>query len=180
MNRRGRMAIAAAAAALVTAGLISPVTPLTAQAAAGCQVGYQVSSQWPGGFGVNVTVTNLGDAINGWALAWTFPSGQTITQLWNGTYTQSGSQVTVRDASWNAAIPAGGSTSFGFNGAWGSANVAPTSFTLNGTACNGPVTTSSTSSTTSSTSSTTTTTTTSPTTTTTTTSPVTTTTTTSP
>src|SRR4051794_17506676 len=152
MNRRGRMAIAAAAAALVTAGLTSPVNPVSAQAAAGCQVGYQVSSQWPGGFGVNVTVTNLGDAISGWTLAWTFPSGQTITQLWNGTYTQSGSQVTVKDAGWNAAIPAGGSSSFGFNGAWGSANVAPTSFALNGTACNGPVTTSSTSSTTTTTS----------------------------
>jgi len=66
----------------------------------------------------NVTVTNYGDAVNGWRLTWTFGAGQTITQLWNGSVTQSGAQVTVTNATYNASIPANGNATFGFNGAW--------------------------------------------------------------
>jgi hypothetical protein len=38
-----------------------------------------------GGFQANVTITNLGDRIDGWTLAWTFPTGQKTTQSWNAT-----------------------------------------------------------------------------------------------
>jgi non-reducing end alpha-L-arabinofuranosidase len=113
----------------------------TAVAATGCQVDYAISASWPGGFNVNANLKNLGDAINGWRLSWTFASGQTITQLWNGTYTQSGGQVTVTNASYNASIATGASASFGFNGSWTGSNPVPTSFALNGTACTGVVTT---------------------------------------
>ena len=82
MNRRWKSMVAAAAVAATVAGLANA---LVAEAAAGCRVDYAVGSNWPGGFGVNVTITNLGDALNGWRLAWTFRAGQTITQLWNGT-----------------------------------------------------------------------------------------------
>jgi hypothetical protein len=57
-----------------------------------------VSSSWPGGSGANVTITNLGDAVNGWTLAWSLSAGQTLTQLWSGTVTQSGAQVSVANA----------------------------------------------------------------------------------
>jgi cellulase/cellobiase CelA1 len=101
-------------------------------------VGYAVSAQWPGGFGANVTVTNLGAALNGWTLTWTFSSGQTITQLWNGSVTQSGANVSVKDAGWNASIPTAGTASFGFNASWNNtSNTVPTSFSLNGVACTG-------------------------------------------
>ncbi|GLX10924.1 cellulose binding domain-containing protein [Microbispora sp. NBRC 16548] len=30
-----------------------------------CRVTYTVTSQWPGGFGANVTIGNLGDPVNG-------------------------------------------------------------------------------------------------------------------
>ena len=122
-----------AAAALGVAG--------RADAAAGCQVTYTVTSQWPGGFGAAATIKNLGDAINGWTLTFSFPSGQTVTQLWNGTVSQSGAAVTVRDAGYNAAVATNGSTSFGFNGAFSGTNTAPTSFSLNGVACTGSTTT---------------------------------------
>ncbi|MER6008342.1 arabinofuranosidase catalytic domain-containing protein, partial [Nonomuraea angiospora] len=102
---------------------------------------YTVTNQWPGGFGANVSVNNLGDPINGWKLTWAFPAGQTITQLWNGTYTQSGSQVTVSNVSYNAGIPSGGSTGFGFNGAYSGSNPVPSSFALNGVTCTGGVST---------------------------------------
>ncbi|MGW0194222.1 arabinofuranosidase catalytic domain-containing protein [Nonomuraea sp. NPDC003201] len=116
-------------------------THVASAVAAGCQVTYTVTNQWPGGFGANVSVNNLGDPINGWKLTWAFPAGQTITQLWNGTYTQSGSQVTVSNVSYNAGIPSGGSTGFGFNGAYSGSNPVPTSFALNGVTCTGGVST---------------------------------------
>ena len=75
----------------------------------------------------------LGDPIDGWTLSFAFPSGQTISQLWNGVHTQSGAQVSVTDAGYNKALATNASTSFGFNGA-GTAGV-PASFALNGSAC---------------------------------------------
>ncbi|GIH67680.1 arabinofuranosidase catalytic domain-containing protein [Microbispora siamensis] len=117
-------------------------THVASAATAGCQVSYTITNQWPGGFGANVSVNNLGDPISDWKLTWSFPAGQTITQLWNGTYTQSGSQVTVTNVSYNGSIPSGGSTSFGFNGAFNGSNPVPTSFALNGVTCTGGVTSS--------------------------------------
>ncbi|GIH56430.1 rhamnogalacturonan lyase [Microbispora rosea subsp. aerata] len=130
----------ASAAALAGAGAL-PALP--ASAAVGCRVDYQVTNQWQGGFGAAVTITNLGDAINGWTLTWSYTAGQTVTHAWNATVTQSGAQVTARDAGYNASIPSGGTTSFGFNGSWNdSSNPAPASFALNGTTCTGGVTSS--------------------------------------
>ena len=76
-----------------------------------------------------MTVTNGSAARNSWTVGWTFPSGQTITQLWNGSYTQSGSSVTVRNASFNGALRAGARTSFGFTGRWNRNNGTPSSLT---------------------------------------------------
>jgi hypothetical protein len=133
---------AGVAAALAGAGVTLAAVSAQAAATAGCSVAYAVSSQWPGGFGAAVTVTNLGDPISSWNLTWSFGAGQTITQLWNGSYTQSGAAVTVTNASYNASIPTGGNASFGFNGSWNnSSNPVPASFTLNGVACTGSVST---------------------------------------
>ncbi|MBO0867182.1 MAG: cellulose binding domain-containing protein [Micromonosporaceae bacterium] len=136
---RTRLAtVAVAAASTVVAGA---AIALSAHAASvGCSVTYSVPSQWPGGFTANVSITNLGDPINGWTLTWSFPAGQQITQAWNTTTTVSGGQVTAGNLSYNASIATNASTSFGFNGSWTSSNPAPTSFTLNGTACTGSVT----------------------------------------
>jgi hypothetical protein len=140
--------VAAFTAGLTTVGAVAVLTANRALAAAGCQITYTVTNQWPGGFGANVNVNNLGDAVSSWTLTWSFSAGQTITQLWSGSVTQSGSQVTVTNASYNGSIPTGGSASFGFNGSWNnSANPVPTSFALNGTTCTGSVTQTSTTST---------------------------------
>ncbi|GII80716.1 rhamnogalacturonan lyase [Sphaerisporangium rufum] len=114
-------------------------TAVTAEAAAiGCRVDYAVSSQWGGGFGANVSITNLGDPVNGWKLTWSFTAGQQVSQAWNATVTQSGSQVTASDAGYNASLGTGASTSFGFNASWNnSSNPVPASFSLNGVACTG-------------------------------------------
>ncbi len=138
-SRPRRMALIVAATALVMAGAATAGTRFAAAATTGCRVDYAVTNQWPGGFGVNLTVTNLGDPISGWRLAWSFTAGQTITQLWNGSYTQSGSQVTVTNAAWNGSIATGGSVGLGFNGSWNGSNPVPSVFALNGTSCTGTV-----------------------------------------
>jgi hypothetical protein len=135
--RRNRGALLAAATCAALAGAIT--TAVVAHAAsAGCSVGYTVTAQWNPGFTANLNVTNLGDPVNGWTLRWSFTGGQTVTQAWNATVTQSGAAVTAVDAGYNAGIGTNATVSFGFNGTWnGSANPIPTSFTLNGVACTG-------------------------------------------
>ncbi len=103
-----------------------------------CAVHYALSSSWPGGFGANVTVTNkAATPITGWTLTFTFPAaGEAVQAGWNGTWTQSGQNVTVTAPSWNATIPAnGGSVSAGFNGTDTGLTTAPTAFFVNGTVC---------------------------------------------
>ncbi|MFC4615660.1 cellulase family glycosylhydrolase [Cellulomonas algicola] len=129
----------AAAAAVAVAG--SLVVADQASAAAGCRVDYAVTNQWQSGFGADVRVTNLGDPVSSWDVRFSFGAGQTVAQLWNGSVTQSGAAVSVRNAAWNGSIGTGGTASFGFNGTWSGSNPAPTAFTLNGVACTGsPVT----------------------------------------
>jgi hypothetical protein len=139
--QRLRLRLTVAAATVAAVSVAGAVTAVTAQAAVGCRVTYTVTNQWQGGFGANVVIDNVGDPVTSWRLTWTFAAGQTISQLWNGTASQSGSQVTVTNASYNGSIPTGGSANFGFNGTWTGTNPAPTAFALNGVACTGtPVT----------------------------------------
>ncbi len=67
--------------------------------------------------------------INGWTVRWTFASGQSISQLWNGALTQSGAAVTVKNLSYNGSLAANATTSFGFNGTATGANPVPTGVT---------------------------------------------------
>jgi cellulase/cellobiase CelA1 len=103
-------------------GLSAVAIAARAEAATGCRVAYAVTNQWQGGFGASVTVTNLGDPVTGWNLTWSFAAGQSVTQAWNATVTQAGSQVTAKNVDYNSNIPTGGDAGFGFNGAWTAAN----------------------------------------------------------
>ncbi|GGN08012.1 hypothetical protein GCM10011609_54530 [Lentzea pudingi] len=103
---------------------------------AGCSVAYRVTHTWPGGFRTDVTIRNTGNtAVNGWSLQWKFANGQKVTEMWNATPKQSGSEISATAVSYNQAIPAGESLLMGFTGSSGSANTAPKSFSLNGLAC---------------------------------------------
>ncbi|SCG75834.1 non-reducing end alpha-L-arabinofuranosidase family hydrolase [Micromonospora coxensis] len=136
---RAKASLLVAATGLVAA---AGAAALPAHAAVtGCAVNYAVSSQWQGGFGANVTVTNLGDPVDGWTVAWSYGAGQQVTHAWNATVTQSGAQVTARNVSYNARIATNGTVSFGFNGSWAGSNPTPTGFTLNGTPCTDGTTT---------------------------------------
>jgi hypothetical protein len=77
---------------------------------------YRTVNTWPGGFQAEVTVTAGSASINGWTVRWTLAGGQTISQVWNGTLSTSGSAVTVRNTSYNGSLAANTSTTFGFVG----------------------------------------------------------------
>ena len=122
------------------AGLPSPPVTFTVPppANASCAVHYVVTGTWPSGFQSSVTITDNGTtAINGWTLTWTWPvSGEAITDLWNGSETQSGSNVTVTNAGYNGTIGAsGGTVNFGFTGSDTGQTTAPAAFHLNGNIC---------------------------------------------
>ena len=132
---RSTSAAAAVLAAALTAAVTISGAP-EAQAATGCRVDYQVTNEWQGGFIAALNVTNLGDAVNGWRLTWSFGAGQTVSQSWNGTVRQSGAQVTVDNVAYNGSLGTGASAGVGFVANGPTAPV-PSDFALNGTACTG-------------------------------------------
>src|SRR4051794_3191119 len=93
-SRRLRSAAGLAAGGLIAVGGAFAVQQGGAAAAtAGCRVDYSISSTWQGGFGANVQITNLGDAVSGWTLQWSFGGGEQVTQAWNADVTLGSSQV---------------------------------------------------------------------------------------
>jgi hypothetical protein len=127
----------------VVAALALPLTMLstgstTARAAAvQCSVDYR-TNDWGSGFTADLTITNRGtDAIDGWTLTYAYAGNQKLTNGWNGGWSQSGQSVTVKSASYNARIAAGAAVSTGAQFTYSGTNTAPSSFTVNGTACNG-------------------------------------------
>jgi Cellulose binding domain len=105
---------------------------------ASCAVHYTLSGSWTGGFQAGATITNsAAAAVNGWKLTWTWPNtGEVITQLWNGSYAQTGTSVSVTNVSYNGTIAAnGGTVTFGFLGSDAGQTTAPAAFYLNGNIC---------------------------------------------
>src|SRR5688572_12764492 len=133
-----RPRVAGSMALLCLAALSGPVAMAQAPA---CQVTYTQSWSGGNGFGANIVITNNGPAItNGWTLLFNFPSGQRLQNGWPVSFTQpaNSAQVTVAsNADWNRSIGSGGNFTVGFNGTHSGTNTNPTSFTLNGTTCNG-------------------------------------------
>ncbi|WP_406313580.1 glycoside hydrolase family 6 protein [Streptosporangium sp. NBC_01639] len=103
------------------------VTP-TGGGGKACTAAYRVTGSWQGGFQAEVTVKSTGGAaLTGWTASWSFPNGQSVTQLWSGQYSQSGANVSVRNVDYNGALSPGASASFGFTGNWSGTNGVPTS-----------------------------------------------------
>src|SRR5579883_1830148 len=125
MTSKGRFRICALAVAFLLLGASSLfVNPQVTHAASYCQVTYTVTNQWPGGFGANIIVQNTsGAAWSSWSLQFTFQaSGQAVTQGWNGTFSQTGQNVTVTNVSYNGSVAPNASANPGFNGAWTTSN----------------------------------------------------------
>jgi rhamnogalacturonan endolyase len=143
-SRQLRSLASLAVGALFTAGATWAAVQQggAAAATAGCRVDYSITNAWQGGFGADVDITNLGDAVSSWTSQWSFGNGETVTQAWNADVTLGSSQVTAKNVSYNGSVASGSKVSFGFNGSMpGSGTpVTPTSFTFNGTVCTGGTT----------------------------------------
>lgn len=133
-DARGASTVSTLPITVSGAGTPPPAPPTTPPASAAFDVTYRVDSDWKSGFVATVTIKNNGPAVNGWTLGWSFPGAQKITGSWNGTQTQDGRAVQVVNAAYNGAIPTGGTVSFGFlaDYPYGTANVNPTEFMING------------------------------------------------
>jgi cellulase/cellobiase CelA1 len=123
--------LAAPSASPASAAATTPVSPSPSPSPAspgtgGCSAAYSVAGRWPGGFQGQVVVTNTGSAkLSGWQLGWTFPGRQAINNLWDGSYTQSGGNVTVTSEPYNGALAPGASTTVGFTATYSGSNTVP-------------------------------------------------------
>ncbi len=111
------------------------VTTPPDRATGACTVRYTANG-WNAGFTGTLRLTNTGaSALSSWSLGFAFPSGQTVTQGWSATWSQTGAAVTATSLPWNGSLAPGASVEIGFNGAHTGTNTAPTAFTLNGATC---------------------------------------------
>jgi Cellulose binding domain len=80
-----------------------------------CTLASSVTNSWPGGYQLQLTVTNSGTTLlTGWTAGFTFAdTTETITSSWDATVTQAGEQVTADNASFDGSVAAGTSTTFG-------------------------------------------------------------------
>lgn len=128
-----------AALAALALPLTTLATGATAAHAAGvqCSVDYK-TNDWGSGFTADLTITNRGTAaIDGWTLTYGYSGNQKLSNGWNGSWSQSGQTVTVRNASYNGTIAAGAAVSTGAQFTYSGTNTAPASFAVNGTTCAG-------------------------------------------
>ncbi|MEU2227314.1 glycoside hydrolase family 48 protein [Streptomyces sp. NPDC018347] len=138
-RRRGarRSWTAAAAALALPLSLLATGAQTARAATVRCGVDYK-TNDWGSGFTAELTITNRGtDAVNGWTLTYGYTGDQKLTSGWNGTWSQSGRTVTVRNAAYNGTIAAGAAVSTGAQFTYSGTNTAPTSFAVNGTTCTG-------------------------------------------
>jgi chitin-binding protein len=82
-------------------------------------------NSWGSGATVTVKVANTGTQnINNWMLHWSWPSGVTMSQVWNAEHSVMGGVEMAAPVGWNKTIATGGSVEFGMNVA-GSLSAAP-------------------------------------------------------
>ncbi|HZR48298.1 MAG TPA: cellulose binding domain-containing protein [Streptosporangiaceae bacterium] len=90
-------------------------TPTPTPGSGTCSLTSTLTNSWSGGYQLQLTVKDTGTAaLTGWSAAFMFgDTAESVTNSWNATVTQSGKQVTAVNASYNGALAAGASTTFG-------------------------------------------------------------------
>ncbi|MFI0898958.1 cellulose binding domain-containing protein [Streptomyces sp. NPDC020983] len=99
-----------------TGGTTTGGTTTGGTSGSACTATYTTVNSWSGGFQGEVKVTAGAEPVSGWTVRWTLGSGQSISQVWNGTLSASGSDVSVRNVSYNGTLQPSASTTFGFLG----------------------------------------------------------------
>ncbi|WP_306204473.1 glycoside hydrolase family 6 protein [Actinoplanes sp. RD1] len=103
-----------------------------------CAVSYS-SNQWATGFTADLRITNGGPPLSSWRLTFTVGSTVSVSNGWNGVWSQSGTTVTVANPSWAGGLPNGGSVTTGFQATFTGSPGTPSGFALNGTPCTATV-----------------------------------------
>src|SRR5689334_15470701 len=135
MKRLAVLLVLTTGAALAPAAAASPA----GASAGGSSVASPVASftrlgQWPAGYVGSITIRNdSAAAVDGWRVEFDLP-GTRVTSSYSGVFTRSGEHYTVTNETWNAQLPPGSSTTFGWV-ASGQGN--PANCTLNGADCAG-------------------------------------------
>ena len=96
-----------------TAGSTPTPTPTLAPTPS-CSASYLITGTWPGGYEAKSVVKAGAGAITGWSLNWTYPEAETVTNLFNGSYLQTGQHVAVVNANYNGSLAAGATTTVYF------------------------------------------------------------------
>ncbi|MFD9127257.1 glycoside hydrolase family 48 protein [Kitasatospora sp. NPDC059571] len=137
-SRTTRLSTLGVSLAVLAAGISTMVANPAVAAAVQCSVDYS-TNDWGSGFTANVKITNVGTAaLNGWTLTYAYTGNQTLSGTgWNGTWSQSGKNITVTNPAWATTIAAGGNTTAGANFSYSGTNTAPTAFAVNGASCTG-------------------------------------------
>ncbi len=79
-----------------------------------CAATVAIANAWGSGFLATITVRNGGaETLDAWQVSWRWPGAERIVALWNGVAQDGDAGVTIRNASWNATLAPGGSTTFG-------------------------------------------------------------------
>lgn len=121
--------------ALATAAATTTSTATTAASTGGTGVTatYTPTAQWNSGFTANYTITNTGTTpLTNWQLQFDLPTNESVTNLWNGQVSQSGTHYTVTPASYNGTIEPGNSVTVGFQAAQNGSYSPPTHVLVNG------------------------------------------------
>lgn len=95
-------------------------------------IGFAISSNWQSGFGANVAIQNTtATPVSGWKLE--FDYAASIDSIWNAKIVSHvNNHYILQDMGYNAAIGAGATVSFGFNGSPGGTVPTPTNYVFNG------------------------------------------------
>jgi hypothetical protein len=100
-----------------------------------CKATYRVDSSWQGGFNASVVLTNTGTTtFTNWTLTFTAPSGVSLNNGWNGTWTFSAPTFTVQAPAWASSLAPGATWTPQYTGN-GPSTPAPNGFKLNGVTC---------------------------------------------
>ncbi|WP_051367148.1 cellulose binding domain-containing protein [Hamadaea tsunoensis] len=113
----------------------SPSTSPTGSAGTSCLATYHVDNSWGTGFNATVTLKNTGSTtFANWTLTFTAPSGVSLGNGWNGTWSFASPTFTVQAPGWATSLAPGATWSPAYTGN-GPSSPTPTGFKLNGVAC---------------------------------------------
>jgi hypothetical protein len=134
MSRSRNGILAALAASCATLLIVALTQTAPAGAATSPTATFSKDSSWDTGYTARYTIAAGTSALSGWRVEFDLAAGSSVGTFWDSLLTSSGNHYTFVNREYNGNVPAGGTTSFGFNVS-GTAN--PASCKLNGQPCGG-------------------------------------------